>query len=245
MIALILAAGYGTRMYPLTEDTPKALLPIGSKSILELLIDKLRTPALRPRELLLVSNHRFAASFRQWFSARKLEFPGVVLDDGSTSDEDRLGSMGDLAFAIRNRRMDEDLLVLGSDNLFQEDLTGLMDLAQRNQAITLGAYELPDRKLASLYGVLSVDSQQRITSFEEKPAQPTSSLISTAVYFFPRTKLPLVLEYVSSRKIADKVGSFIAWLISRELVFAYRFRGRWIDIGDITSYQQAQESFQA
>ena len=243
MTALILAAGYGTRMYPLTENTPKALLKIGERSILDSLLDKLGAAGVQVKEIVLVSNHRFADTFRIWFEERKPGIPWRVLDDGSTSDEDKLGSVGDLAFALRQGRLEDDLLILGSDNLFQESLAGFIGFTNRKKVVTLGAVELHSREKASLYGVLSVDVQQRITGFAEKPKTPPSSLVSTAIYFFPRTALSLVLEYVSSTRKADTLGSFISWLITREPVFAYRFRGEWVDIGDIASYQKAQEIF--
>ncbi|MBI3323242.1 MAG: nucleotidyltransferase family protein [Candidatus Omnitrophica bacterium] len=243
MMAVILAAGYGTRMYPLTEQTPKALLPVGPSSILGLLVRKLAAPAVEARRIVLVSNHRFVEPFQRWFSSARLPGPWAVLDDGSTSDADRLGSVGDLAFAIRQEKIDDDLLVLGSDNLFDGDLADFMAFARAKDAITLGAYELPDLALASRYGVLELDASGRITAFTEKPARPASRIVSTAIYFFPRTAGPRVLEYVSSQKTADTLGSFISWLIARETVFAYRFPGRWFDIGDIASYKHAQETF--
>ena len=243
LTAIVLAAGYGTRMYPLTEKTPKALLPVGGRPILEHLESKLAAPAAGVRQVVLVSNHRFAEAFRRWRAGRP-GLPWVVLDDGTTSEENRLGSMGDLAFAIRSVKLDaEDILVLGSDNLFQEELAGLCSFARMKTGVTLGAYELPDRQRARLYGVLSVDAQDRITRFDEKPPRPASALISTAVYFFPRTSIPLVLEYVALEKNADRLGTFVSWLVGREPVFAYRFRGAWVDIGDAESYSQAQEVF--
>jgi glucose-1-phosphate thymidylyltransferase len=252
MIAVILAAGYGTRMYPLTQDTPKALLRIGERTILGILLDKISASGADVCQTVVVSNHLFADAFRRWFADSAPPAPGsassapawVVLDDGSTSEEDRLGSVGDLAFAIRTLRTREELLVLGSDNLFEDSLEGFVRFARERNAPTLGAAELPERAQARLYGVLSVDERQRIVRFAEKPKEPESSLVSTAVYFFPPGAPDLVLEYVSSVKAADTLGSFIAWLIARVPVYAYRFRGAWLDIGDLNSYQKAQESFQ-
>jgi glucose-1-phosphate thymidylyltransferase len=245
MIAIVLAAGYGTRLYPLTENTPKALLPLGGSTLLGLLEKKMAAPGLGIQKAILVSNHRFAEKFGAWSAQPGRLVRWIVLDDGSTSDNNRLGSVGDLAFAIKAEKVEEDLLVLGSDNLFEDGLTGLVEFARKKEASTLGAVELPDRVLASQYGVLSADAQQRIIKFEEKPARPESSLISTAAYFFPRKAVGGVLEYVSSQTAADKLGSFISWLVAREPVYAVRFRGRWFDIGDIASYKHAQETFRS
>lgn len=245
MIAIVLAAGYGTRLYPLTENTPKALLPVGKETILSHLEKKLAEPGMQVTRAILVSNHRFADQFKAWAAEPGRKVQWTALDDGSTSDDNRLGSMGDLAFAIKEGKVDEDLLVLGSDNLFEDNFSPFIEFARKKGAVTLGAYELPDMKLASQYGVLSADAQSKITKFEEKPPKPESNLISMAVYFFPRKAVGLVLEYVSSQQATDKLGSFISWLVNREPVFAYRFRGSWLDIGDITSYKQAQETFRS
>ncbi len=241
MIALILAAGYGTRLYPLAQNQSKALLPVKGRPILRYLLDKLEDPSLGLKQVILVSNHKFADNFRTWMAQEKFPIPTTILDDGSTSEENRLGSIGDLVFALKSCKLDDDLLLLGSDNLFPDLLTGFIKFARgKSPGITLGAYELPERSLASRYGVLTVNSEWRITGLEEKPANPTSSLISMAAYFFPRNQLAKVLEYDGS---ADTLGSFIHWLVPRKAVFAYRFRGPWLDIGDMKSYTQAQELF--
>ena len=244
MIALILAAGYGTRLYPLAKETPKALLPVGEKPILQYLLEKVCALDSPPREILLVSNHRYAGKFQSWFQGSGLKIPWSVLDDGSTSEENRLGSMGDLAFAINSRGLKEDLLVLGSDNLFRDGLQGFAEFAcRKGPTVTVGVYELENRAEASRYGVLVVDPTGRIREFKEKPPKPSSALVSTAIYFFPHPSLNWVLQYLHSQQSADTLGKFIQWLITRCPVFAYRFRGRWFDIGDIGSYTKAQESF--
>lgn len=244
MVAIILAAGYGTRLYPLTKDKPKALLPVREKPILEHLMEKLVAPGVGVDRAVLVSNHKFAPVFQKWVERATPTVPCEVLDDGTTSDENRLGSVGDLAFVIRSKGLEkEDLLVMGSDNLFRDPLLDFMAFARGKRSITLGVYELPDRTLASRYGVLTVGPDARVSAFTEKPKEPLSALISTAVYFFPRAEVPLVLEYVSSRETADTLGSFIAWLIRRRPVYASRLEGPWFDIGDIASYALAQKAF--
>lgn len=243
MVALILAAGYGTRLYPLTKEIPKALLPVKGKPILGHLLDKLLSPEIGLKKLVFVSNHRYLEQLRKWLSASPPGIPWTVLDDGSTSEENRLGSMGDMAFAIRSGLPEEDLLVLGSDNLFGDDLKGFVRFArEKRPGVTLGAYEMPDRSLASRYGVLHVEGD-RLISLDEKPKQPASSLVSTAVYFFPFQSVRWVLEYVQSASSTDTLGSFIHWLISKAPVFAYPLQGPWFDIGDMASYTHAQESY--
>jgi len=245
MIALILAAGYGTRLYPLTREIPKALLPVRGRPILEHLIDKLTASQIGVEKIVLVSNHKYAQKFQEWASPlRKISI--AVLDDGSTSEHDRLGSMGDMAFAIRAASLEsQDLLAIGSDNLFEDDLKEFTRFARgKAPAVTLGVYRLPDPSQASRYGVLTVEEKTgKVLAFEEKPAQPASALISTAVYFFPRNAVSWVLEYVGSSQSADTLGSFVHWLLTKESVFAYPFSGSWFDIGDIASYTHAQESF--
>lgn len=244
MIVVLLAAGYGTRLYPLTKEIPKALLPIKGKPIVEYLIEKVERLSEPPRQMVIVSNHPYADTFKRWLTESRQKLPWIVLDDGSTSDQNRLGSVGDLAFAIRTCSIDEDLLVLGSDNLLKDDFNGFLDFARaRDPSICLGAYTLPDLSLASRYGVLTVEPNGRILTLEEKPQRPASALISTAIYFFPRRKLAAVLEYVGLSPSTDTLGSFIHWLIRRGEIFAYRFRGPWFDIGDLHSYTQAEEQF--
>ncbi|MCM8794609.1 MAG: nucleotidyltransferase family protein [Candidatus Omnitrophica bacterium] len=243
MIALILAAGYGTRLYPLAEKTPKALLPVKGKPILDYLMEKICRPSFGTKEIVLVSNRKYVGEFEKWAAGQKFPVPVKILDDGSTSEVNRLGSIGDILFALRRHVpfAREDTLVLGSDNLLEDDLSGFVSFARRHTPhVTLGAYELPDPALASRYGVMKTDAQDRILELQEKPAQPVSKLVSTAVYFFPSGQLRQVLEYDGS---ADTLGSFIRWLVSREPVFAYRVKGSWFDIGDMASYEHAQKVF--
>ncbi len=242
MIALILAGGYGTRLYPLAEKTPKALLPVSQKTILDYLVQKLLAPGFGTTEIVLVSNHKYAAEFQNWAAKKDFKIPCTVLDDGSISEETRLGSIGDILFSLKSHPMaKQEILVLGSDNLFRDDLKGFISFARSKAPnVTLGAYELPDLSLASRYGVLKTDTAGKIIELQEKPLNPTSKLISTAVYFFPSDRLQQVLKYNGS---ADTLGSFIHWIVAREPVFAYSIQGSWFDIGDTASYEHAQKFF--
>ncbi len=242
MIVLILAPVYGRRLSPLAEKTPKALLPVREKPILDYLIQRVTAPGFGTTEIVLVSNHRYEPEFKKWGEAQKLPVQITILDDGSTLEQNRLGSIGDLRFALKSRPMgNKEVLVLGSDNLFKDDLAGFVSFARTKAPdVTLGAYELPELSLASRYGVLKTNAEGRITEIEEKPLNPTAKLVSTAIYFFPPGQLHKVLEYDGS---ADTLGSFIHWMVSREPVFTYRVRGPWFDIGDMASYEHAQKFF--
>ncbi len=242
MIALILAGGYGTRLYPLAEKTPKALLPVKQKPILHYLVQKLLAPGFGTTEVVIVSNHKYAVEFQNWAAKKGFEIPCTVLDDGSTSEETRLGSIGDIIFSLKSHPMaEQEILVLGSDNLFRDDLKGFISFARTKAPnVTLGAYELPDLSLASRYGVLKTDPTGKIIELQEKPLNPASRLISTAVYFFPPGRLQQVLKYNGS---VDTLGSFIHWMVTREPVFAYRIQGSWFDIGDMASYEHAKKLF--
>jgi NDP-sugar pyrophosphorylase family protein len=199
-------------------------------------------PGFGTTEIVLVSNSKYYGEFKTWAEKTKLPMPLTVLDDGSTNEKNRLGSIGDLRFAWNSHPMEQkDILVLGSDNLFKDDLAGFAAFGRgKAPNVTLGAYELPDMSLASRYGVLKTDEKGKIVELEEKPVNPTSKLVSTAIYFFPSGQLRKVLEYDGS---ADTLGSFIHWMVSREPVFAYRVRGPWFDIGDMASYEHAQKFF--
>lgn len=225
--ALILAAGYATRLRPLTDDLPKQLLPVGGRPMVDWILDKLdETDA---DEVHLVTNGRFAADFETWASDRDV----LVHDDGTLTNETRLGAIGNIAFVLERARLDDDLLVIAGDNLFDFSLVDYVAWwRDKDRASAVAVYDVRDRELARKYGIVDVDADDRIVGFVEKPEDPPSTLAATATYLYAREHVRLVPEYLSGGGSPDQPGNFVAWLHPRAPVYAYRFAGGWYDIGD-------------
>ena len=229
MKALLLCAGYATRLYPLTERVPKMLLPVGGRPVLDWLWERVReVPGLE--ETHLVTNARFADAFREWAAGRGVE----VHDDGTTSNEDRRGAIGDIQLVIERAELQgSDLLVAAADNLFDFSLRDYVEWwrgKEGGSAVTV--YDVHDPELVKQYAVVALDADDRVVSFVEKPAEPASTLAATATYLYHRDHVGLVRRYLDEGNTPDAPGNFLAWLHRREPVYAYRIRGEWLDIGD-------------
>jgi len=231
--ALILAAGYATRLRPLTDSIPKMLLPLAERPLLDYLLDRLREVELD--EIQLVTNARFAGAFRDWA-------PGdvTVLDDGTTSNEDRLGAIGDIAFAVeRGALAGDDLMIVAGDNLIGYSLAGLVDFWRTKGGSALAVREVADPDLMTQYGVVELDEDDRVTGLEEKPAEPKSDLAATASYVYRADHIALLPRYLEEGNPPDAPGNFTAWLYAREPVYGYRVSGEWHDIGDLGQLLEA------
>ncbi len=244
MKAIILAAGYATRLYPITKDYPKPLLQVGGKPIIDHIIEKIER-LKEVDEILVVTNSRFYRHFEDWSMGLKVKKPVVVVDDLTRNLDDRRGAVGDMHFVIQKRKLRDDLLVLGGDNIFDEGLEGFVAYAKASEPNpVMGAYDIKKRQQASKYGVLKMDATNRITGFQEKPKHPESTLIAMCLYYFNKARAGLVDEYMRARRGKhDAVGFYIEWLIKKLPVYAYVFSGRWFDIGDHKCYRQAKRRF--
>jgi len=221
--ALILAAGYATRLRPLTDTVPKQLLPVGGRPMVDSILDKIRETSTD--EVHLVTNARFASDFERWGQGKDVQ----VHDDGTTSNDDRLGAIGDISFV----GLDDDVLAIAGDNLFDFSLREYEDFWRaRLGASCVAVHDVGDRELAKKYGVVDTDEDGRIVAFVEKPDDPPSTLAATATYLFAREHVRLLDTYLADGNPPDQPGNFIAWLHGREPVYAYRFEGGWWDIGD-------------
>ncbi len=227
MRAIVLAAGYATRLRPLTATTAKQLLPVAGRPMIDWVCDRIEAVT---RDIHLVTNARFAGDFRRWAAGRDRI---TVHDDGTVSNEDRLGAIGDIAFVLERTGADDDLLVVAGDNLFDFALADFADFAGgKGVACAVAVYDCGDLELATNYGVVETDADDRITGFEEKPSEPRSTLVATAAYLYSRAHVPLVERYLGDGNPPDQPGRLVAWLYPREPVYAYRFAGPWFDIGN-------------
>jgi len=241
MRAVILAAGYATRLYPLTLDRPKPLLEVGGKPILSHLLERL--PLAELDTIYVVTNAKFAPHFREW--AESEDAPIEVVDDGTTSDDDRLGAIGDLDLVIRTKDIQDDLVVAAGDSLFTERLDGFVQYGRERAAPVTAVYDTHDRTAVTRYSAIGLDSESRVASFEEKPEQPTTTLAGIALYFYPRATLRLVAEYLAEGNNPDQPGRFVGWLSRRTAVYAWPVPGRWLDIGTPETLAEADRVFRA
>jgi glucose-1-phosphate thymidylyltransferase len=226
MKALILAAGYATRLYPLTQSIAKPLLPIGGRPMVDHILERIREAD--PLEVHVVTNSKFAGAFSEWAPADV-----TIHDDGTTSEQDRLGAIGDLRFVLERAGTDDDWLVVAGDNLFDYSLGEYVSWwRSKGVASAVALYEHPDRELVKQYGVVELDELERVVSFIEKPPDPASNLAATACYIFHREHVKLVATYLDEGNVPDQPGRFVEWLHRRTPVYGYRFGGEWLDIGD-------------
>jgi glucose-1-phosphate thymidylyltransferase len=226
--ALILAAGYATRLRPLTDSFPKMLLPLAERPMLDYLLDRIREVG-EIDQIHLVTNAQFAPAFRDWAPEDV-----TVHDDGTTSNEDRLGAIGDIAFTIdRAGLQGEDLLVVAGDNLIGYSLPEFVAFWREQGGSAIAVYEVEDRTLLPQYGVVELDDEDRVVGFEEKPAEPKSNLAATAAYLYRADDLELLSQYLEEGNPPDAPGNFAAWLHARAPLYGYRFSGEWHDIGDL------------
>jgi glucose-1-phosphate thymidylyltransferase len=244
MRLLILAAGYAVRLQPLTLNTPKPLLSIGGKSMMDRILAK--TAAIKEVKVVhVVSNHKFFKNFVHWKKSRP-DVPRISLvDDGTMTNDTRLGAIRDMELAIRQGLIDDDLLVIAGDNLFDLDLASFLKFAvSHSDGVSVALHDVGNLDAAKKFGVVAIDGKGLVTDFEEKPQSPKSTLISTGIYFFPKKKVPNLGEYVNLKGAKlDAPGYYIRWLSDNDKVYGFPFSEKWYDIGDLESYKRADEEY--
>jgi glucose-1-phosphate thymidylyltransferase len=241
MNVLILAAGYATRLYPLTLNKAKPLLIVGGKPIIEWLVDNLANiPDLET--IYVVTNDKFAADFQAWsrsYQERHPEFKFKVVNDRSKSDDDKLGAIGDINFVVTHENIAQtSLLVAAGDNLFTSPLADFVAKA-KNSDVTVAVYDVGDNEAIKKYGNVTVDAEGIITRFEEKPKKPQGTLAAIALYFYSPAVLSLLKTYLAAGNNADQPGRFVQWLYSREPVKTFQIKGQWLDIGSKETLENA------
>lgn len=244
MDALILGAGYATRLYPLTKDRPKPLLPVGGVPIIERICRQL-TELDEVETIYIVSNHTFVGHYEAWlrdYGRRRIPPPLLALyDDQTNTPETRLGAIGDLHFVVERAAIDTDLVVIAGDNLIDLSLKEFVRAA-RARGVTVGIKDFKDPAKVSLYGVVEMSpTDGRITGFEEKPEKPRSSLVAVGLYYLPKQTLPLIARYLDAGHSKDAPGNYLRWLYRETPVYGHVLKADWYDIGDLDSYRRADE----
>jgi glucose-1-phosphate thymidylyltransferase len=242
MRVVILAAGYGTRLYPLTVSTPKPLIPLSGKPIINFLVEKIEALRLKHgiEDILIVSNNRFYKNFLEW--KKDYEINVNIINDGTNSPEDRLGAVKDIKLAIGKKS--GDWLVVGGDNIFEDDLDKFLTTAKANAPfVTIGLHDVKSKQKAREFGVVKLAKDNIITRMQEKPRNPFSTLAASCVYFFPFDSMIMLEDFLESNAKADASGQYIAWLVENTKVYGYTLKGSWFDIGCKDSLESAQKHF--
>jgi len=243
MDALILAAGYATRLYPLTLEKAKPLLTVGGKPIIEWVVDNLAgVPDLET--IYVVTNDKFAADFQAWserYRGRHPEFKFKIINDGSKSDDNKLGAIGDINFVVNRQNLTQSsLLIVAGDNLLTESLAEFVTCARGTEA-TVAVYDVGDAEAIKKYGNISVDADGIITRFEEKPEKPQGTLAAVAVYYYSPAVLSLLKTYLAAGNNPDQPGRFVQWLYTRKPVKTFQIKGKWLDIGSKETLENADK----
>lgn len=236
MKTIILAAGYATRLYPLTENFPKPLLEVGGKAILDWLIEDIIDFA---DEFIVVSNHKFAGKFKDW--AKKRPENIRIIDDGTTTNETRLGAVRDIQLAAEG--LDSDVLVMAGDNVLDFSLKPFIDFARAKDTSCVMCHRETLVSALQKTAVITVDDNDLITSYEEKPKEPLGTLAVPPFYCYRLQDIRRIPEALSEGCGADAPGSFAAWLSRKTPMHAFMMPGSRHDIGDLESYEAVRYSF--
>ncbi len=244
MKAIILAAGYATRLYPLIKDRPKPLLTIRKKPIIEYIIAKLESLE-QVDQIYIVTNQKFFSQFQDWLDDFPSLKPIKLINDDSFNGSDSPGVIRDIDIVIKRENLADDLLVVAGDNLFSFGLRNFIEFAGRKKPqSSIGIYNLSGKFDSGKFGVVQINSEGEIVDFQEKPSRSDSSLIATCLYFFPGEKLHLISDYLSQGLQNDAAGDYISWLVKSDKVYGYAFNeGNWLDIGDTDAYTEAVFTF--
>jgi glucose-1-phosphate thymidylyltransferase len=245
MKILILAAGYATRLYPLTLTQPKPLLAVAGKPMVEHVLDNL-APIGGIDRVYVVTNAKFAGHFEKWSQSyraggSKLSF--TIVNDQSTDDSNKLGAIGDIHLVVKKEKIDDDLIVVAGDNLFSQSLGDFGAYCRKVNAPVLAVYDVGSLEEIKKYNSISLDQSGKITFFEEKPKTPTSTLTGIALYYYPKATVPLIDKYIAEGNNPDQPGRLVQWLYTRTPVYTWRVPGIWFDIGSKESLDEANNIF--
>ena len=240
MKCLILAAGYATRLYPLTENFPKPLLKVGEKTILDWLVDDIAS-ANAVDEYVVISNHKYAHHFEAWAKEKQQKI--TVVDDGTDSNETRLGAVKDIQYAMENLGLDDDMLVIAGDNVLDFSLTKFVAYAQEKQTSCIMRYYEPNHQKLLKCGVVTMDENDRVICMTEKSPTPATHWCCPPFYYYTREDAKRVAQGIESGCGTDAPGSYIAWLCAQAAVHAMEMPGKRYDIGNLESYEKVKAEY--
>ncbi len=241
MICLILAAGYATRLYPLTENFPKPLLKIGNSTILDMLIDDIEN-SKNIEKYVVISNHKFVDTFNKWALTRKENI--LVVDDGTTSNDNRLGAVKDIQFAIDKANIQDDILVIAGDNVLDFSLNNFIEYAKRKNVSCVMRYFEKDKKKISKSGCLVIDENEKVLLMQEKPQEPESNWCCPPFYYYISEDAAKIKKAIADGCATDAPGGLVEWLCIHSEVYAMEMPGKRYDVGDIKSYKNVLFEFE-
>ncbi|MBI3415511.1 MAG: nucleotidyltransferase family protein [Verrucomicrobia bacterium] len=245
MKVIILAAGYATRLFPLTLTQPKPLLPVAGKPMIDYVMDNLHAIDGIDR-IYVVTNAKFAGHFQSWadsYRANKAMLNFTIVNDNSTDEANKLGAIGDLHLVLARENLDDDVIVVAGDNLFSEKLGAFGRYCREKQAPVLGLFDVGNLDLARKYSIVKVDETGRLLHFEEKPAHPSTTLIGIALYYYPKSVLPLIRQYIQEGNNPDQPGRLVQWLYPRTPFYTWTVPDIWYDIGSKETLEEAGRIF--
>ena len=238
MTSIILAAGYATRMYPLTLNYPKPLFEVGGKKIIDWLIEDLEKSGVE--RTVVVSNHKFISQFQAWAEGRENI---IVLDDGSEDNDHRLGAVKDIEFAIEKANIDDDIVVLAGDNVLNFSLSSFIDYGRKKKTSCIMRHYENDKNKLRKTGVIEINEDELVLGMEEKPKEPTSNWAVPPFYYYTKEDKDLIKEGIASGCGTDAPGSFVSWLVKTRPVHAYRMIGERFDVGSIEGYEKIKKEY--
>lgn len=239
MKAIILAAGYGTRLYPLTLDKPKAFVEVNGKPIIDYIIERV-DEVEEVNKIFIVTNNKFFVAFEEWKEKAPTKKELIIVNDNTKSNEERLGALGDFLFVLDKERVEDDILLIASDNLFDFDLKEMVSGAEDKDM--MGVYEINLNEIRK-YGVIEVDENKKIIGMQEKPQEPKTNLASTGIYLFRKETLHLMRKYKDEGGNIEGPGYFLEWLHKHKDIYGHLFKGKWFDIGNPEGLEMARKAF--
>lgn len=242
MKCILLCAGYATRLFPLTENFPKALLEVGGRPLLDYILDEVNSLS-EVDSIYLVTNAKYTPHFEKWANVKNNVKPITVINDGTTTNDDRLGAIGDINYTIDQENINDDVIIIAGDNLFTFGLREFVDFYKSKAAPTVSVKEILDKNLLKRLGVAEVNEEMKIIGFEEKPQEPKGDYAVFAEYIYPKEVLPEFKQYLNEGHSSDAPGNFVAYLHKKMPTYAYAFDGECYDVGTHESLAYVNELY--